>query len=145
MDNFDWIELWIEKASEDIRSAEVLLRETLHANSCYHAQQAGEKILKAYLSLCDGSAAWTHNVGTLCKDCMKFNGAFSAILDDASDLTDYATQTRYPGDESFSEQDAKGAIEKARLIFDFSLPRIRALAEKIAQSKEPPVGFGLNT
>jgi hypothetical protein len=48
-------------------------------------------------------------------------------LEDASDLTDYATHTRYPGDESYSEQDAEGAIEKVRLIYEFTLPRIEAL------------------
>jgi len=126
MDDFNPAERWLSKVAEDMKSAQVLLREGLTANSCYHSQQAGEKILKAYLSLREDEPAWTHNLGELCKDCMEHDPQFESILDDASDLTEYATHTRYPGDESFSEQDAEDAIEKVRLIYEFTLPRIRA-------------------
>ena len=42
---------WLERASEDIRAAEVLLAEGGLANVvCFHAQQAAEKFLKGFLA-----------------------------------------------------------------------------------------------
>lgn len=136
MDDFNPAERWLAKVAEDMKSAQVLLREGLIANSCYFSQQAGEKILKAYLSLHEGEPAWTHNLGELCKDCTHHDAEFEAISDDASDLTYYATHTRYPGDESFKEQDAQEAIEKVQMIYDFTLPRIQALEQALEEERE---------
>ena len=134
MDHYNPAEPWLAKALDDMGSAKVLLREGFIANSCYHSQQAGEKLLKAYLSLHEEEPAWTHNLGQLCKDCMEYDSEFETIADDASDLTEYATHTRYPGDDSFSERHAEDAIEKVRLIYEFALPRIRALEQALDQS-----------
>jgi len=136
MDSYNPADRWLAKVAEDMKSAQVLLREGLTANSCYFSQQTAEKLLKAYLSLHEDEPAWTHNLGELCKDCMDYDAEFGTIIDDASELTFYATHTRYPGDESFSEQDAEEAIEKVRLIYEFTLPRIRALEQTFANEHE---------
>jgi len=129
MDNNSLAAPWLAKVSEDMRSAEVLLREGLIATSCYHSQQAGEKLLKAFLALFLDEPPWTHNLGELCKNCMDYDVAFETVLDDASDLTGFATRTRYPGDESFDTQDAEEAIEKAGRIFMFVQARIQAFEQ----------------
>jgi HEPN domain-containing protein len=126
MAEFSPASAWLQKVSDDMKSAKILLREGLITNSCYFSQQAGEKLLKAYLSLHE-EPEWTHDLLRLCKKCIQYDADFEAIMDDASDLTDYATHTRYPGDESYDEQDAEDAIEKVRLIYEFTLPRIQAL------------------
>jgi len=42
---------WLNRAAEDIRAAEVLLKEGGLPNSaCFHCQQAGEKYFKALLA-----------------------------------------------------------------------------------------------
>jgi len=140
MDSYSPAKRWLTKVDEDMKSAQVLLREGLTANSCYFSQQAGEKLLKAYLSLCEDEPAWTHNLEELCKDCMDYNAEFRLIIDDAAELSFYATTTRYPGDESFSEQDAKEAIEKVQLIYEFTLPRIQVLERSLAEQSEQSSG-----
>ena len=136
MDNFDLAHRWLAKAAEDMRSAEVLLREDLISNSCYHSQQAAEKILKAYLALFLEEPPYTHNLGQLCKHCMDYDESFKTILNDASDLTEFAAQTRYPGDELYCAEDAENAIKMVQLIHEFTLPRINRLEQDTNQTSE---------
>lgn len=44
---------WFEQAVDDLRGAGVLRATGHHALACFHAQQAGEKALKAYWRLLD--------------------------------------------------------------------------------------------
>ena len=59
-------------------------------------------------------------MSVLCKLCAENDNAFLEILDDAADLTDYATTTRYPGDDSIDEEEAEECLQKAGRIFVFS-------------------------
>lgn len=47
----DFVRQWLEKAHEDLRAAEVLLKEQLdeYDSVGFHAQQAAEKFMKAFL------------------------------------------------------------------------------------------------
>ncbi|MDR3314759.1 MAG: HEPN domain-containing protein [Oscillospiraceae bacterium] len=119
MSEHDVLQQWLQKAADDLESAAVLLKAGLLANGCYHAQQTGEKALKAYLSLCEEDVPYSHNLSILCKLCAEKDGKFLEILSPASDLTDYAVNTRYPGDDSVSEAEAEDCIQKARQIFMF--------------------------
>jgi len=131
----DIVEQWFEKAAEDLQSAEVLLGAGIISNSCYHAQQAGEKALKAYLSLCVDEVPKTHNLGELCKLCIDFDEDFTAILRISSSLTAFATHTRYPGAAAYTEEDAEEALQGAGRIFIFTQERI-ALLELDNQSEQ---------
>ena len=130
MSEHEIIERWLLKSAGDLHSAELLLSGGELANCCYHAQQAGEKTLKAYLLLFDDEVPYTHNLKLLCKLCAKFDDGFNDIYHISSDLTDYATTTRYPGDDSIDAEEAEACIQKAGRIFMFTQERIRALEEK---------------
>jgi len=91
---------------------------------CYHAQQAGEKALKAYLTQFEQEIPYTHNLELLCKMCVKHDDAFSELFYACSDLTDYVTTTRYPGDDSVDIEEAEAALQKAGTIFLFIQKRI---------------------
>ncbi len=39
-------ELWLQYASDDLKSAKVLLAEEVYNITCFHAQQAVEKLFK---------------------------------------------------------------------------------------------------
>jgi HEPN domain-containing protein len=41
---------WLTFAKDDLKAAHILMRERICNLACFHAQQAAEKILKAYLS-----------------------------------------------------------------------------------------------
>jgi len=135
MDNFSPAASWLVKVSSDVGSAEVLLREGYIENSCFHAQQACEKTLKAYLSLHEDEPEWTHDLRKLCKTCMRYDAEFEAVLDDASELTQFISRTRYPGDDSYSEWDAQEALEIVRQIYEFTLPRIQALEQALEEEQ----------
>jgi HEPN domain-containing protein len=111
---------WIKYAEEDWRSAKILLRgrKPSTTNSCFHAQQCAEKYLKATLISQKAYFPKTHDLSTLNMLCGE-NGVFTGFSTDAlTTLTDYAVNTRYPG-EAPTMEDAKEAIEIAGSIRKF--------------------------
>ena len=56
---------WLATADDDIDSAVILKNNGKFAHSCFHAQQAGEKALKAVWYFADADP-WGHSIGTLC-------------------------------------------------------------------------------
>ena len=44
---------WIAFARRDVQAADILRRNGIYEESCFHSQQAAEKALKAFL-LCNG-------------------------------------------------------------------------------------------
>ena len=136
MDNQEAAEQWLEKAVEDLNGADVLLGAGIYTLSCYHAQQAGEKALKGYLSQYIDDTPKTHNVGELCKQCMDYDDTFSEILRISSALTPFATHTRYPGTPAYTREDAEDAIQKAGRIFIFSQDHIELLEQGFDEEPE---------
>jgi len=130
MNERDIVLQWLQKSASDLHCAELLLRGGEPANSCYHAQQAGEKALKAYLTQFEPEVPYTHNLELLCKMCVKYDDAFYELFHISSDLTDYVTTTRYPGDDSVDIKEAEEAIQKAGKIFIFTQKRMQACEEK---------------
>jgi len=124
MNELNIVQKWLQKSTDDLHSAEILRNGGELANCCFHAQQAGEKALKAYLTQFEQEFPLTHNLEPLCKLCAKYDDAFVTLYDIASELTDYATTTRYPGDDSIDEEEAEEAIQKASRIFIFTQERI---------------------
>jgi HEPN domain-containing protein len=55
-------ELWLQYASDDLKSAKVLLTEGIYNISCFHSQQAVEKLFKAFIAACDQPIPRTHNL-----------------------------------------------------------------------------------
>ncbi len=60
-------ERWMSFAREDLRAAEILLREDVFSQACFHAQQAVEKALKAALLHRDPARSLprTHSISEL--------------------------------------------------------------------------------
>jgi HEPN domain-containing protein len=111
---------WIKYAEEDWMSAKKLLRgrNPSTTNSCFHAQQAAEKYLKAILISKKAYFPKTHDLSTLNMLCSG-NSVFTGFSTEALTLlTDHAVNTRYPGDAPTME-DAKEAIEIANSIRKF--------------------------
>ena len=124
MNEIDAVEQWMIKVAEDLQSADVLLGVGLIDNTCFHAQQAGEKALKAYLVQFLEDIPHTHNLGKLCQLCMEHDESFADILRMSSSLTAFAVRTRYPAASIYTAEDAEEAIKKASQIFMFVQERI---------------------
>ena len=90
---------WMSSALEDMETA-VLTAEAVPPKSrsaVYHAQQAAEKALKAYLTRHDCPFDLTHRLPLLLELCIGIDEGFAAWRETAELLTPYATRFRYPG------------------------------------------------
>lgn len=89
---------WMEKGDEDLKVVEHELKlgekECASGAVCFHAQQAAEKYLKAYLIDKKKQTGRTHDIALLLKLCAEFDTVFKEI--DAAELNFYAVQVRYP-------------------------------------------------
>jgi len=111
---------WLDKAEGDFHTA---LREMKAIESpnfdavCFHAQQCAEKALKALLLHRGISFPRTHAIEVLL-DLLKAQGTSAPQgVDDAFELSEYAVQTRYPGEwEPVTKEEARRAIEQAGLV-----------------------------
>jgi HEPN domain-containing protein len=90
---------WLTRAERDLEAAAMALRgpRILPEIAAYHAQQAAEKAVKAFLVAHDQPFPPTHNVERLVQLCQAIAPEFARLAASARTLTPYATQFRYPG------------------------------------------------
>jgi len=112
---------WIQKADEDMKVVEHELKleeaECAKGAVCFHAQQAAEKYLKAFLADKGKATGKTHDIAVLLKLCAEYDAAFDKI--EAAELNFYAVQVRYPDDfvePAFKE--AENCAAKAKEIIN---------------------------
>jgi HEPN domain-containing protein len=76
----------------------------LWADIAFHAQQAAEKSLEAFLAWHDVPFRKTHNIQELGLACAALDATLSTIVDRAVPLTEYAWKFRYPGEPHATRQ-----------------------------------------
>ena len=110
---------WLRRARSDLQLGRVALRTkgVLPEDACFHAQQCAEKALKALLLQRGIDFPRTHVIEVLL-DLLKVNGVdIPTGVDEAFQLSEYAVQTRYPGEwEPVTKAEARRAIEQAALV-----------------------------
>lgn len=109
---------WVDKAEEDYKIAQLSLRrkQPLTYGATYHAQQCGEKYLKALLVDRGLIPPRTHDLVALSNQCL-YAGVIVPVSTAALQrLSDYAIQSRYPGDDPTIEEatDALGIAKALR-------------------------------
>jgi HEPN domain-containing protein len=95
----EYIQNWLFRAKEDISVIESLISVNLEyytSTICFHAQQAVEKYLKAFLVYHDIDFPRTHDVDYLLLECQKIDKDIFNI--DLKSLSDFAVSLRYPDD-----------------------------------------------
>jgi HEPN domain-containing protein len=118
---------WITRAARDILMAERALsgNPALPDQAVFHAQQAAEKALKAFLAANDHPFPKTHNLERLVERCEGIDPDFTQFRSAAQILNPYATQFRYPGGQlEPSQQEADEALELADAIIEFVRERL---------------------
>jgi HEPN domain-containing protein len=123
----DWVRSWVGKAGEDLAVANRLLREPpiYPAIVAFHAQQAAEKFLKAYLVHRHIEFEKAHSIRYLLDLCSGVDKDFGALRDRAEPLTRYAVAGRYPvAEEPIGETEARQAVEASEEVRVFVLKRI---------------------
>lgn len=108
---------WLRFADEDLESATTLLDNPspLLRNACLLAQQAAEKAVKAILILEDVRFPRTHDIElliTLLPERVKMS------CPDASELSQWAVESRYPGDwpEPRIEDASRAVLEAKQFV-----------------------------
>ncbi len=117
-------EKWFRKAENDLLSIQNNLKsEQIPADvCCFHAQQAAEKYLKAYLVSRSVVFPKTHDLELLLRLCEQINPVFSDILTQVRSLIDYAIVPCYPDvADDLTPEDARQAEINSLVIKQFIL------------------------
>lgn len=117
---------WLRYAEEDLRAAEILLEQgSILRTSCFHAQQAAEKAIKAIFVFLQVDFPFTHNLNRL-RDQLPEGWPIKEDFPDLATLSDWAVEPRYPGDlKEATRQDAEAAVEQARNIYETTLEELK--------------------
>ena len=116
------VQAWLKRARSDLQLGRVALNTTgvLPEDACFHAQQCAEKALKALLVQRQIPFPRTHSIEVLL-DMLKMQGdSVPENIDETFILTEYAVQTRYPGEwEPVTQKEAQGALDRATLVLSW--------------------------
>ena len=110
---------WLQRARSDLQLGRAALdaEGVMPEDAAFHAQQCAEKALKALLLHQGITFPRAHAIEVLL-DLLKAKGTkVPKGVDEAFELSEYAVQTRYPGEwEPVRKPEARRAIERAALV-----------------------------
>jgi HEPN domain-containing protein len=115
------VQRWLDKAASDLGVADHLLSGgTPYVEAIgFHAQQASEKYLKAFLVEHQIEFPRTHDLGRLLDLISPVDPSLAATLCDAPTLNPYGVDFRYPGPAvGMTSHDAREAVALARSVRD---------------------------
>lgn len=115
------VQEWVDYADEDLRAAQVLLREGIYNQACFHAQQCAEKMLKAVLLHHGQPLPKIHDLNELFEKSVAENLLdLLPFREQVATLSLYYVPTRYPDamlgalpDRLPGKRDAAEAVEFA--------------------------------
>jgi len=110
---------WVAKAEQDIKASEALLEAEppFLYPSCFHAQQAAEKYLKAFLTWHQIEFPKTHAIEQLLDLAKQADAETAASLKDAAVLSPYGVDIRNPGEQPEPNlEETQQAVELARKV-----------------------------
>jgi HEPN domain-containing protein len=96
----DFVAHWVRSANGDLAAARQLFSggPEIIRGAVFHAQQAAEKFLKAVLVWHQVEFPKTHDIGRLADLLETVDAGLAARVREASALTPYAVEARYPSD-----------------------------------------------
>jgi len=109
---------WLRRARSSLaRARQEKPDEVLYEDLCFDAQQAVEKALKALLVSRGVPFRFVHDIGELLEGVAAGGIRIPEGLRDASELTEYAVEARYPGlYEPVSEEEWRRAVTSAEAV-----------------------------
>ncbi len=115
---------WLRKAESDMIALDASRDAGALDAACFHAQQAVEKYLKAYLVWSGVEFPFTHNLAKLVELCAGVDQSFRQLLPTVEPLTPYAVEMRYDAEFWPSGQVVEDARESAVAVREFVLNRM---------------------
>lgn len=122
---------WLAKARHDLQAASTLLEgeQPLPDVAAFHAQQAAEKSLKAFLYWHDVPFRKTHELDELGRAAVAIDAGLEDCVDSAVDLTPFAWPFRYPGEPMTpAVAEIADAVSRARALHVAVVERLPAEA-----------------
>jgi len=89
-------ERWIDFAQEDLRMAEIAMREEIFNQVCFHSQQCVEKALKSLMAEKGAPIPRTHRLTDLLEAVAQQENSIEHLAADIKLLDRYYIPTRYP-------------------------------------------------
>jgi HEPN domain-containing protein len=124
------VRAWLSKAELDMKAAAHEMSapaEGLWGDVVFHAQQAAEKTMKAFLAWHDVPFRKTHNIEELGQKCAELDATLATVTAQAAPLTEYAWKFRYPGESDEPRpEEAEEALAAARNVYEAILTRLPA-------------------
>lgn len=121
------VRAWLKRATNDLRAADIGLHADppLLEDVLFHCQQAVEKAMKGFLTAHDRVFRKTHDLDELGSECVVIEPGLAETVDATRDLTVFAWEFRYPGNEEVpDEQEARKCYALARKAFDEIVSRL---------------------
>lgn len=120
---------WIESSLNDLNRAELCFKNNDYECTCFYAQQAVEKILKAYL-IKFGNFLKTHDLTKLTNRCLTYGLNLAEFYEDLEKLSIHYSASRYPNARissgiTYNEEIAKWCLDLAVKIINYVLKFIR--------------------
>jgi len=117
---------WLRTAEDDLDAAIVLRKNNKFPHACFHAQQAGEKALKAVWYFADADP-WGHSIRKLIEDLenvdLRLYDRLKSLFRAGTVLDRFYIPTRYPNGlpeltpgEAYMDEDADLCIQQATEI-----------------------------
>ena len=118
---------WIEKAEHDLLNIDnnLVAEQVPWDMVCFHAQQAAEKLLKAFLLQRCSRPVRTHDVAALLAECAAIDPALGELEAEGKRLAVYANGSGYP--EMWldpDEREGRHAVKSARRVRSAILGRL---------------------
>ena len=123
----EWRE-WVSYAERDRSEAEDAFSRGVWSEACFHAQQACEKLLKAFL-LSKGVFVRVHDIGRLLDEASLFSPELRALRPSLEPLTIHYYAARYPNAArrlgvSYDEGVAEACLRAMRELWSALRPRL---------------------
>jgi len=116
---------WLRQAQQDIDDAQYNRAGDRYHLTCFLAQQAAEKALKAYLYAQGEEMVWGHSVADLARQAATYDDRFVALISMGGGLDRHYIPTRYPNGlpggipaEAFDADDAEKALRRSQHIIE---------------------------
>jgi HEPN domain-containing protein len=136
-------ELWLKYASDDYKSAKVLLKEGIYSLVCFHAQQVAEKLFKSFIATYNQEIPRIHNLIRLHKICEDlYGGKLEFDQEGLIFLNDVYIDSRYPADFGLlpsgqpGEKEARKAYSYAKEINAFFRPLVKDRINRDSDQEE---------
>ncbi len=121
----DLVRGWLLKAESDLANVRMCLAAGLAFDTaCFHAQQAAEKCIKAYLTAYEIEFPFIHNLEKLVELCAQRDSSFLSIKALSQELTPYAVERRYDDEFWPSVETVQQALDAALTIKGFVMDRL---------------------